>query len=70
MSSNFLGHIEPEKVYEYLAEADIFVLPPRSEGLGSSFLEAMGAGLPVIATPVGGIPDFLKRWRNGVVLRS
>lgn len=56
----FLGHIDPEVVYTYLASADIFVRPSRSEGLGSSFLEAMGAGLPVIATRVGGIPDFLK----------
>lgn len=56
----FLGHIDPEVVYVYLANADIFVRPSRSEGLGSSFLEAMGAGLPIIGTPVGGIPDFLK----------
>ena len=56
----FLGHIDPEVVYAYLFNADIFVRPSRSEGLGSSFLEAMGAGLPIIGTPVGGIPDFLK----------
>lgn len=56
----FLGHIDPEVIYAYLANADIFVRPSRSEGLGSSFLEAMGAGLPVIGTRVGGIPDFLK----------
>ncbi len=60
----FLGHIDPEVVYGYLANADIFVRPSRSEGLGSSFLEAMGAGLPVIGTPVGGIPDFLKDPRD------
>jgi len=56
----FLGHIDPEVVYAYLSNADIFVRPSRSEGLGSSFLEAMGAGLPIIGTAVGGIPDFLK----------
>lgn len=56
----FLGHIDPEVVYDYLSNADIFVRPSRSEGLGSSFLEAMSAGLPIIGTPVGGIPDFLK----------
>ena len=56
----FLGHIDPEVVYSYLSNADIFVRPSRSEGLGSSFLEAMGAGLPIIGTAVGGIPDFLK----------
>jgi glycosyltransferase involved in cell wall biosynthesis len=55
----FLGHVDPEKIPEYLARADIFVRPSRSEGLGNSFLEAMAAGLPVIGTKVGGIPDFL-----------
>lgn len=58
-SVEFLGHIEPDKIPEYLARADIFVRPSRSEGLGSSFLEAMAAGLPIIGTSVGGIPDFL-----------
>ena len=62
----FFGHIEQEKVYDYLAEADIFVRPSRTEGLGSSFLEAMGAGLPVIGTPVGGISDFLKDGETGL----
>lgn len=55
----FLGHVEPEKIPGYLARADIFVRASRSEGLGNSFLEAMAAGLPVIGTNVGGIPDFL-----------
>ena len=62
----FLGHIEPEKISEYLAKADVFARSSRSEGLGSSFLEAMGAGLPVIGTPVGGIPDFLKDEETGL----
>lgn len=56
----FFGHIEPDKIPEYLARADIFVRPSRSEGLGSSFLEAMAVGLPVIGTKVGGIVDFIK----------
>jgi len=56
----FLGHVGPEKIPDYLGQADIFVRPSRSEGLGSSFLEAMGAGLPVIGTRTGGIVDFIK----------
>jgi len=56
----FLGHVPPDQVAEYLAKADIFVRPSRSEGLGNSFLEAMAVGVPVIGTAVGGIPDFLK----------
>lgn len=55
----FLGQVNPEKVYDYLRDADIFVRPSRSEGLGNAFLEAMSMGVPVIGTPVGGIPDFL-----------
>ena len=62
----FIGYVEPEKVYDYLAGADIFVRPSRTEGLGSSFLEAMGAGLPVIGAPVGGIPDFLNDGETGL----
>jgi glycosyltransferase involved in cell wall biosynthesis len=56
----FLGDVPNERVPEYLAMADVFVRPSLSEGLGTAFLEAMAAGVPVIATPVGGIPDFLK----------
>ena len=55
----FLGNVSQENLPKYLAIADIFVRPSRSEGLGTAFLEAMAAGLPVIATRVGGIPDFL-----------
>ncbi len=48
-----------EKIPEWFRTGDIFVRPSRSEGLGTSFLEAMAAGLPIVTTPVGGIPDFL-----------
>jgi len=63
---SFLGHVSPEEIPRYLKGADVFVRPSRSEGLGSSFLEAMAAGLPVIGTPVGGIPDFLKDQETGL----
>ncbi|MFA6273184.1 MAG: glycosyltransferase family 4 protein [Candidatus Paceibacterota bacterium] len=55
----FLGFVEPEKIPEYLWTSDIFIRPSLSEGLGNSFIEAMTAGLPIIGTSVGGIPDFL-----------
>jgi len=62
----FLGSVSQDEISKYLHKADIFVRPSLSEGFGISFIEAMVAGLPVIATPVGGIPDFLKDRETGL----
>ncbi len=62
----FLGTIGQEKIPRYLAESNIFVRPSRSEGLGISFLEAIAAGLPIIAPPVGGIPDIIEDGKTGL----
>ena len=53
------GEITHAVMPKYLKACDIFVRPSRSEGMGNSFVEAMAAGLPVIATQEGGIADFL-----------
>ena len=63
---NFLGFISHEELPKYLWVSDIFTRPSLSEGMGNSFIEAMVAGLPVIATPVGGIVDFLKDGETGL----
>ncbi|MBI2097860.1 MAG: glycosyltransferase family 4 protein [Candidatus Vogelbacteria bacterium] len=61
----FLGAVSPIQIPDCLGRADVFCRPARSEGLGNSFLEAMAAGVPVVGTPVGGIPDFLKDGKTG-----
>lgn len=56
---HFLPFVNAEELPKYLKACDIFIRPSRSEGMGISFIEAMAAGIPVIATHVGGITDFL-----------
>jgi glycosyltransferase involved in cell wall biosynthesis len=63
---SFLGYVPHAEMPKYLQISDIFIRPSLSEGLGNSFLEAMSSGLPVIATPVGGIPDFLRDGETGL----
>jgi len=57
----FIGQLERYDVPKYRNRtiADIFVCPSRSEGLGNSFLSAMAAHLPVIATQEGGLEEFI-----------
>lgn len=64
----FVGYVAHDDMPPYLHAADMFIRPSRSEGQGASFIEAMAAGLPLIATHVGGIPDFLKDGETGYVV--
>ena len=65
---HFLGKMDNEKIPLCLSVADIFVLPSISEGFGIALLEAMAAGLPIIATRVGGIPYVLEDGKNGLLV--
>jgi L-malate glycosyltransferase len=59
----FLGH--RDDVPSILAQADVFVLPSRSEAFPNSIIEAMASGLPVVASDVGGIPELVEEGRTG-----
>ncbi|KND50770.1 MAG: phosphatidylinositol glycan, class A [Parcubacteria bacterium C7867-001] len=56
---HFMGQIGHAEMPKALKSCNIFIRPSRSEGMGNSFVEAMAAELPVIATQEGGIADFL-----------
>ena len=62
----FLG--SRKNVPELLASCNLFVLPSESEGLPNVVLEAMAAGLPVIATAVGGVPELIQDGVNGLLV--
>ena len=55
---HFLGN--QADVHPYLHDADIFLLPSKYEGMPMTIIEAMGTGLPIVASRVGGVPDMLR----------
>jgi len=61
----FLGFVSHDDMPKYLKACDIFIRASLSEGMGNSFIESMASKLPVIATPVGGIVDFLIDHQTG-----
>lgn len=57
-----------EDVASYLAAFDLFVFPSRYEALGSTLLDAMSAGLPVVASAVDGIPELVRDGEEGLLV--
>lgn len=67
---NLTGWIRGAQKLDLLSAAQVYVLPSYNEGLPMSLLEAMGYGLPVITTPVGGIPEAVTEGVNGYLVKA
>ncbi|MDH6308287.1 glycosyltransferase involved in cell wall biosynthesis [Dysgonomonas sp. PFB1-18] len=67
-SINFLGFIPQDELKEHLKESDIYIFPSLCEGCASSGMEALAAGLPVIATEESGLP--ISNGVDGIIIPS
>jgi glycosyltransferase involved in cell wall biosynthesis len=67
-SIHLLGWINGETRDRLLKQADVFLLPSHNEGLPVSMVEAMAWGLPVIVSPVGGIPELVTHQKQGFLV--
>lgn len=65
----FLGQVAGQAKLDLFLKASVFILPSYGENLPFVLLEAMGAGLPVVTTPVGGIPELVEDGRNGFLIQ-
>ncbi|MGC1305598.1 MAG: glycosyltransferase family 4 protein [Phormidesmis sp.] len=64
----FVGYQSPAAVRQYLQAADVFVMSSFAEGVPVVLMEAMIAGLPVVATQVGGVSELVEEGVNGFVV--
>lgn len=66
---NFVGLVPHEKLPAYYQSAGVYVLPSLNEGMSNSMLEALAAGLPLLATDTGGTEELITDGVNGFVLK-
>lgn len=63
-----MGQLSEQKKLQVLKVSDVYISAAKHEGFGIVFLEAMDAGLPIIATDVGGQTDFLNSGENAILV--
>lgn len=65
---HFVSTVPQDELKQYLAETDVYLFPSLCEGCASSGMEAMAAGVPVIATKESGLP--ITDEENGIIIES
>jgi glycosyltransferase involved in cell wall biosynthesis len=65
---DLLGHLPFERLVQEYRNADVFCLPSLQEGFGIVFLEAMAAGLPVVACQTASVPEVVPDWECGLLV--
>lgn len=66
----YIGYLESKDLIPYYQQAKVLLYPSLTEGMPNTILEAMATGLPVIASPVGGIPEIIDHNVNGILLKT
>lgn len=66
----FLGSVSPSEMHLHYRAADLLVVPSVFEAFGMVCLEGMAAGVPVLAAPKGGLPEFVRDGKNGYLIRD
>jgi glycosyltransferase involved in cell wall biosynthesis len=73
-SEETFGRIEyigrTEHVMQYMENVDALVMTSRNEGMPIVLIEALSAGLPIVSTPAGGVPDIIKNNMNGFLTKG
>ena len=65
---DFKGHLTGKEKFQAYADSDVYVFPSWTEGCPTSVLEALGAGLFVVSSDVGALPDIIKPYKNGILI--
>jgi len=65
---NYLGPKRPTEIIKYYQMASILVVPSLSESFGNVILESLACETPVIASNVGGIPEIITNYKNGILI--
>jgi glycosyltransferase involved in cell wall biosynthesis len=63
----FAGPVAPDRIWQFYADADIYIQSPNIDNMPSSVLEAYASGLPVVSTNAGGVPAILTHGVHGLV---